>query len=495
MRTALHAQWVLGFDGGDHVLHRDADVVYEEDRIIHAGPGWSGHADRRIDLGAALISPGFIDLDALADIDHALLDSWAGPELRAGHQWSEAYFTGGRRDVFSAGERRFIRRYALTQLLLHGITTAMPIASEVHSSWAENYEDALGIADAASGLGIRTYAGPSYRSGVNVVRSDGRPDVLWDEERGAEGLAGARRFLDHAAGSADPLVRGALLPCRIETMSLELLRETARLARAYDVPVRLHCMQGKAELGFLREWYGATPLEVLESTGLLECRLFVPHAVFGVGEGTGSPPTDGELKRLADAGVTVVHCPLTSLRYGMALRSFDRYRDAGINIALGTDSFPPDLIRGMDAGNSIAKVVDGRLDAGGAADYFRSATLNAARALGRDDLGRLAPGAQADLVVLNLGDFRQGVVDDPLRTLMMAGSARDVTTTVVAGRTVVAEGTVPGLDLVSMRGRAQELFERMRAAYSERDVRRRPAEVLFPPAFDGRRPAAADMRS
>ncbi|MFD3564812.1 chlorohydrolase family protein [Streptomyces sp. NPDC058686] len=483
MRTALHAQWILGFEDGDHILHRDADVVYEDDRIIHVGPSWRGETDLRLDMGAALISPGFIDLDALADIDHALLDSWAEHSLREGHQWSEEYFGTRRRDVFTLEDRRFIREYALAQLLLHGITTAMPIASEVHSSWAETYDDALAIAEAASRLGIRTYAGPSYRSGVNLVRTSGRRDVLWDHERGVQGLADARRFLEYAADTANPLVHGALLPCRIETMSMDLLRATARLARAYDVPVRIHSMQGTLELQLLRQWYDATPLEILERTGLLDCRLFIPHAIFGGDEENGSPPTDRELKKLADAGVTVVHCPLTSLRYGMALRSFDRYRDAGITIALGTDSHPPDLIRGMDVGGNVAKVVDGRTEAGGAAEYFRSATLNAAKSLGRCDIGRLAPGAQADLIVLDLKDFRLGVVDDPLRTLLMAGSARDVSMTVVAGRTVAADGKIPGLDLVSMRARAQELFERMRSAYTERDLHRRAPDALFPPIF------------
>ena len=71
---------------------------------------------------------------------------------------------------------------------------------------------------------------------------------------------------------------------------------------------------------------------------------------------------------------------------------------------------------------------------GSAPDYFRSATLGGANALGRSDLGRLAPGAQADLIVLGLGDPWMGVVDDPVRTVLMNGSGRDVKMTVVAGR-------------------------------------------------------------
>jgi cytosine/adenosine deaminase-related metal-dependent hydrolase len=490
VRSALHAEYVLGFDGTDHVVHRDASVVYEDERITYVGPRWDGPVDRSRDLGQAVLAPGLIDLDALADIDHAILDSWASPELAAGLQWSEDYFRDGRQDVFTLEERRFIREFALAQLVLHGITTCMPIASEVHSSWAETYDDAVAIADAAGWVGIRAYVGPSFRSGVTVAAHDGHREVLWDEARGRAGLADAVRFLDHVDALDNPLLHGALLPCRIETMTPELLAEVARTATERAVPVRLHAMQGRPELDLLRNRYAATPLELIEKAGLLEARLLIPHAIFGAGAGEHRAPTDAELALLASSGVAVVHCPLTSLHYGMVLRSFDRYREAGLTIALGTDSYPPDLVRGMDVGSSLAKVVEGRLDAGSIADYFRAATLAGAEALGRDDIGRLEPGAQADIIAIDLSDPRLGVVDDPVRTVVMNGSARDVRMTVVAGRIVAMDGTIPGLDLQAMRARAQELFGRMRGAYSARDHERRQPGELFPPTF---RSAPADL--
>jgi cytosine/adenosine deaminase-related metal-dependent hydrolase len=498
VRTALHARYVVGFDGADHVLHHDASVVYEDDRIIHVGPGWDGPTDHEMNLGDALLAPGFIDLDALADIDHAILDSWASPETAAGLQWSEEYFTGRRRDVFTLDERRVIRQYALAQLALHGITTCMPIASEAHSSWAETFDDAVAIVDAARQLGLRAYVGPSFRSGVNVSRSDGQRDILWDETKGEAGLADALRFLDYAEALDDDLIQGALLPCRVETLTPELMRSVAKAARERDVPVRLHAMQGKLELALLDRHQGAllgrhwcaSPLRLIEESGLLGCRLLVPHALFGAG-GEDASPTDAELAVLADAGVAVVHCPLTSLRYGMVLRSFDRYRDAGVRLALGTDSFPPDLIRGMDVGSSLAKVVTGRLDAGSITDYFRAATLGGAAALGRSDIGRLAPMAQADIIAIDLSDMRMGVVDDPIRTVVMNGSARDVRMTVVAGQTVQLDGDITGIDLEALRSEAQELFEKMKAAYSERDLLRRAPGELFPPAI---RPASPSTK-
>ncbi|MEW1861280.1 chlorohydrolase family protein [Streptomyces sp. NPDC088194] len=485
MTTTVHARYVLGYREGDHVLIEDASVVYDGARIVYAGPRRDSTAGETIDLGEALVTPGLIDLDAVSDIDHALLDSWSAPEAAAGLQWSAEYFTHRRHDVFDQEERNFIRQYGLAQLLLHGITTCMPIASETHSSWAETYQDAVGIAEAARALGIRAYVGPSYRAGVNVVRGEGGREVRWEEQRGLAGLRDAERFLEYARSSAgDGLVRGALLPCRIETMTPELLAATAELARRHDVPVRLHCMQGTVELDLLRREHAATPLEIIERAGLLGCRLLLPHATYGAGGGTrGAAPSDSELETLARAGASIVHCPSTSLRYGMVLDSFDRFGRAGVNITLGSDSFPPDLFRAMDVGSSLTKVLEGRLDAGDPAAYFRAATLNAARALGRDDLGRLAPGAQADLVAVRLTDFRLGVLDDPLRTFLMSGSPRDIALTVVAGRTVVRDGELPGRDVTAMQSRAQRLFGRMRAGYGERNAHRRAAADLFPPVF------------
>lgn len=371
-----------------------------------------------------------------------------------------------------------MREYALTQLIRNGITTAMPIAAETHSAWAESYEEFAGIAEIAGRLGLRMYLGPSYRSGVPVLTGTGR-DVHWEPALGEKGLADAVRFARDVDGAYNGRLRGALLPARIETLTLDLLRATARAAGELDCLVRLHCMQGLTELRLLREWYGKHPLDVLEEVGLLGPRLLIPHALY---TGTPDAPFDGSPDRLAEiAGI--VHCPLTMLRYGDALRDVDRYREAGITVALGTDSFPPDMIRNMDTGNNLAKLLTGRLDAGSAAAYYRAATLGGARALGRDDLGRLAPGAKADLVVVGLSGPRTGPIDDPIRTLLMNCSGADVATVVIDGRVVMRDGVIPGVDEAGFRARAQDYFERMKAAYSVRDHRRRPAEELFPPSF------------
>nr|WP_239528808.1 chlorohydrolase family protein [Paenarthrobacter ilicis] len=481
--TKVTARYVLGHQNGRHVLLENACVVYSGHTIDYVGYAYTGPVDEEVHVGEALLMPGLIDLDALTDIDHLILDSWAGAEQAKGHQWSEDYFLNRRADVFTAEERQQIREYALIQLILHGITTYMPIASEVHSEWAEPFEELVGMADTSRRLGLRGYLGPAYRSGVNVVLENGERSVMFDDGRGREGLADALRFIDHAAELNDPLVQGVLLPCRIETLDIELLKETAAASAERDVLVRLHSLQGLVERELILDWHGVTPLELLDQVGLLNERLLIPHATYTDRNPAVFGEDRGDLAALAASGASIIHCPLTSMRYGSTLDSFNAYKEAGINISLGTDSFPPDLIRGMEAGVQLAKIMAGTNDAGDVAGYFDAATIGGAHALRRPDLGRLQPGAQADMVAFSLGDIRDGVHDDPLRTLLLNGTARQAVLSVVAGRTIMANGKIEGVDLDSWRAKGQELFDKMRGAYTVRDGRNRTEDELFPPVY------------
>ncbi|MEV0058418.1 chlorohydrolase family protein [Nocardia sp. NPDC050718] len=491
-RRSIRARHVLAYSPIDadaagkpegHVLLTDAEVVVEDSRIVAVGPRGAEPADEVIELGDALLLPGLIDLDALADIDHTILDSWQSRELGLGLQWSRDYATHRRRAVFDAEERAFIREYSFVQLMLHGVTTAMPIASEVHSDWAETFDDAVAMAEAAQRLGLRVYLGPAYRSGVNVVDADGTRSIYWNERLGRDGFDGAARFLDWAAARGSDLVHGTLLPCRIETLTEELMRRTAELASATGVLVRLHALQGLLEREFIVERFAAPPLDVLALTGLLGPNLLIPHGIYLDAHPRVDADTDDDLATLAASGAAIVHCPLTSARHASALDTFDRYRAAGVRIALGTDSFPPDLVRGIDIGVTIAKLLTHRLDGATYADYLTAATLGGADALRRPDLGRLAVGATADLVAFRLDDPRDGVLDDPIRTLCMNSTGRAADFSMVAGRITLRDGVIPGIDLPAMTRRAQGLFDRMRSAYSERDHLRRPADELFPASF------------
>ena len=482
MKTKLTGSYVVGYDGSDHVIYHDGEVVYQDDRIVFVGHDYPHAVDRTIDAGLAIISPGFIDLDALADIDHAILDTWVSAEIGLGLQWSADYFRNRRHDLFTREEEAFKHRYALSQLALNGVTTFMPIAGEQYKGWCETYDEFADVVEIVDELGLRAYLGPSYRSGVNVVHEDGSRDVLWNVAEGERGLRDAIRFVETFDGAANGRVTGCLLPARIETVTLDLLRQTKAAAERLNCLIRLHCLQGKTEARFLQQWYGKTPLQLLAELDMLNSRVLIPHAIVLDTERP-DPQTPSELEMLAASGSSVIHCPLVFARAGQALHSFRRYRDAGINLAMGSDTFPPDMIRVMDTGLMAGNLAEGRQDAHQAADMFRAATLGGAQALGRDDLGRLTAGAKADIVVIDLSDYRLGPIDDPIRTLVMMGNGRNVRDVIVDGCTIVKDSQIPGLDVGEMRVQAQAYFEKMRAAYPERDYLRRPVDVLFEPSF------------
>ncbi|MET3898902.1 cytosine/adenosine deaminase-related metal-dependent hydrolase [Devosia sp. UYZn731] len=483
MITLVKAAFVVGYEDGDHVIIRNGEVAYEGDTIIFVGKAFLGTPDTVIDAGEAILSPGFIDLDALADIDHALIDSWHGPETATGLDWSEDYFLNRRHDVFAPEDRDFRHEFAFTQLIRNGITTAMPIGGEMHNLWCETYDEWAVAADIAGRLGVRLYAGPSYRAGVNVVRADGTRDVLWNEALGEEGLADAVRFIEDFDGAHDGLIRGALLPSRIETMTPELMRKTAEASRRLGVKVRLHCLQGLKELRLLDARYGMSPLDLLDETGLLGPDLLIPHAIFLDTHSRNPNKGQGDLQRLAASGATVIHCPMTSLRYGTALESFPKYRAAGVKFAMGTDSYPPDMIRNIDIGVHMPKVIEGRTDAGSAAEIYRAATLGGAAALGRDDLGRLAAGAKADMIIVDLTNPRVGMIEDPIRTLHMNCTGADITTVIINGRMVMENQNLPGVDAKAMSQRLKGYYATMKSGYSQRDYKRRSTDEIFPPTF------------
>ena len=157
-----------------------------------------------------------------------------------------------------------------------------------------------------------------------------------------------------------------------------------------------------------------------------------------------------------------------------------------MNLALGTDTYPRDLIMQMRIASYSGKVVTHDLFAASAAEVFTAATLGGARALGRDDLGRLAPGAKADLVIIDLsgGDtLRFGPVRDPIKSVVECGIGDDVETVIVDGVVRMRERAIPGVDFAALRGETQAAGEGVWARWAEWDALGRTAEQMSPWSF------------
>lgn len=481
MDAVVKARFVLAHENDSHQWLEDGWVAISEGVIAQVGSGSPPPSDRLLDLGDSVLTPGLIDLDALVDIDHLILDAHHDSAHARELVGSVEYWRDRPREMLTPSQRNTLRKFGLAQLALHGVTSYMPIASEIHLRWNEAPDELRALADLTEEWGLRGYLGPSYRSAVGAV-SEGDRTFVERPELGEAGLDAALEFADELAERDSNLVKPVLLPCRIETLTPALMRRTAEEAGERGLLVRLHALQQPWEREVILARHGMTPLDLIEETGLLNDRLLVPHALWTDRRPELSGRDGVDLERLARAGVSVIHCPLTTFRYGDVLATFNDLREAGITMSLGTDSFPPDLIRGIDVGFHAGNVCHGH-GSSSLSGYMDAATLGGASALKRPDLGRLEPGASADMTAFALDDFRDGVVEDPLRTLVLNGSARNVTDTFVAGRHVVQNGAIPGVDLSALRSEAQELFALLREGYSVRDTERRAVEHLFPATF------------
>ncbi|MBS0564424.1 MAG: amidohydrolase family protein [Proteobacteria bacterium] len=473
-RTALTAQWVLGHRDGRHCLIPDGEVVIDGGAILHAGGRFEGEVARRIDLGRALISPGLIDLDALSDLDTTLLAIDHGPGWAKGRVWPRSYVERGPYEMYAPEELAFQKRFAFAQLLLNGITTAAPIASLFYREWGETVAEFEAAAEAAGDLGLRVYLSPAYRSGGMVCEAPGRLEAVFDEEPGMRGLADAVAFIGAQEGGHEGLIRGMLAPDRVETCTEALLRRTLDAARDLNCKVRLHMAQGEMEVAAVRKLHGTTAPGWLSGLGLLSDRLLAPHA---------TNATDADLDLYAAHGVSVIHCPLVSARFGSVLRSFRRLKDRGITIAMGTDTAPADMLMNLMVGLLTARIADGDAAAVKSADLWDAATLGGAKALGRSDLGRLQPGARADIAIFALDDVPMTPAIDPITTLVNGGSGKVTKAVFVDGRLSMRDRQVAGLDLAAAQARAQVQFDGLVAKYPDRTWGHPPVDEIFPASY------------
>ena len=210
--------------------------------------------------------------------------------------------SGEPREVYSREEEDFKKRYAFVQLLLNGITTALPITSLLYRQWAETYDEFARSADIAAELGLRVYLGPAYRTGLSVIHPDGSFDMHWDEERGLQGLEDAIAFAKAFDGRDDGLIRAMLAPDRIEGCTEELLRRTSEASAELNCPVRLHCCQSQIEVDTIEQRFGKSSLNVLHDLGFLSSRVLLPHGQLLGGVQPTPAKIDRELQWLAESG-------------------------------------------------------------------------------------------------------------------------------------------------------------------------------------------------
>lgn len=483
MRTLINASWIIGFQQGTHRVLRDGVVVFEDDRIVHVGQRFDGQVDRTIDATGKLVTPGFVNIHAVANLD---IQTLALDASDGGFSASEAYAKTGQGEVELAGERlRTSALYSLVQLLKGGATTIVEITTMAPSRFEVPRDEVPALVEAAGQLGARLYVSHKFRAGKRYLDVNGVTQYHWDLDAGRAGLAYGAEMVKRYEGAQDGRIRTMLFPYQFDACPPELLKEVKQMALELDVPVHMHTAQSHFEFQDCMRRFGKTPVQLLDSIGFLDERTILTHLIYTtLHPASGYPPGDeSDLKIVAERGATVAHCANVYTRRGKYLRSFSRYRELGINVPIGTDTFPQDMIEEMRWTALTCKWVDRDATRGTAREVFDAATIDGARALGREDIGRLAPGAKADIVIVDFRKPHIGPVDDPIKTLIHVAGCADIETVIVDGRTVVEDGHVPGLDEAQLIAQASAAHIWQKGRFAANHPSRKSADELFPSSY------------
>jgi cytosine/adenosine deaminase-related metal-dependent hydrolase len=340
--------------------------------------------------------------------------------------------------------------YGLWSAIRGGATTVMDIGSR-------NPADLVRV---VGDIGARVYLGPSFKSFTYALDDHG--NIHWDPDP-ASGIPGLERAVAFAVdndGAHHGRVRCLLYPAQLDTCSVELLKATRRAADENGLRISLHAAMNMIEFHRILREHGRTPLQLLADIDFLRHDVLLGHCVFHARHSWAHYPYVEDLKLLADSGASVAHAPYKYAKMGIMLESLERYRQLGINVALGTDTFPQDLIAEMRLAGLMCRFAEGSFRVGRAQDVFDAATLGGAHALGRDDLGRLQPGARADIVLVDLRGPHFGAVHDPIRSLVEYGSASDIDSVIVDGRSLVEGRRAIAIDEPALLQAVQQSGER-----------------------------------
>ena len=245
MRTRITCGWLVAHADGHHTLWRNAELVFEGNRVLFVGERFEGSIDREIDARDKLVVPGFIDAHVHSGhrASHRLTsdigrgDFFGQPFLEISVARKGTRVGGDPRylrpdDHSVEGDLAFNARFTIAELIRNGITTFVEFGSQLRVQQA--------LLEVARELGIRAYLGPGFDSGRWVGGDGGKLERVLDEAAGEREFDLALEFIDRRQGAHDDRVRGILVPREIETCTVALMRRTAKAAAERSLPVAIH---------------------------------------------------------------------------------------------------------------------------------------------------------------------------------------------------------------------------------------------------------------
>jgi 8-oxoguanine deaminase len=333
---------------------------------------------------------------------------------------------------------RISTQTAMAELLLSGCTTS--------SDHLYIYPNGVRLDDsieAAQQIGMRFHAA---RGSMSVGQTQGGlpPDALVEREDTI--LKDSQRLIDrwHDPGR-HAMLRVVLAPCSPFSVSRELMRDAALLARGHGVSLHTHLAENANDIAYTREQFGCTPAEYAESLGWVGPDVWHAHCVQLDAAG---------IALFARTGTGVAHCPGSNMRLASGIAPIRALRDAGVPVSIAVDGSASNdsghLLGEARLALLLQRVAHGPVRGPAsltAREMLEIATLGGARVLGRDDIGALAPGMAADIVTVPLDEIGMaGALHDPLAALFFCHVPR-VRHSIVHGRVVVRDGRLTTLEL------------------------------------------------
>ena len=418
-------------DDNDRLL-TNVDLCCEDGFIKAIGSELAVTADETIDASHMLCYPGLVNTHHhLYQVFSRNLPQVQNMEL---FDWLKTLY-----EIWKNLDEDVIRLSSLTgmgELMKHGCTTCF----DHHYVFPAHSGDLLGAQlAAAQELGIRMYLS---RGSMDLSVKDGGlpPDsvVQTVDEIMADSIRCIEKYHDPAYGS---MHRVALAPCSPFSVSAELLRQSAILARQYHVRLHTHLCETKDEENFMLEREGVRPLEYMRRLGWIGDDVWFAHGIHF---------NDAELRLLADTGTGVAHCPISNMKLSSGIARIPEMLELGVPVGLAVDGSASNDGSSLMEELRVAFLLH-RLNSSKAAptgyDILKMATRGSARLLGRDDIGQLAVDKCADLFLIDSRRLELvGSCFDAKSVLGTVGVRGPVDYTVVHGRVTVREGHLATVD-------------------------------------------------
>ncbi|MFP6746081.1 MAG: amidohydrolase family protein [Alphaproteobacteria bacterium] len=475
MKTTVikDAAWVVAWNRGlgRHYYMRDVDVAFTGNQISHVGGGYDGPADTEISGRDLMVMPGLINIHShptSEPLRKGITDETRSPNFY--HSSLYEYLTIFNNDAEGTPP---CHKVAMAELLQSGCTTVVDY-SLAFDGWL----------DLLAQAGIRACVAPSFRDAPWYTRDGHLLEYDWsDKERGPKGFESAKRTIDLANQHPCGRLSGMMAPAQIDTLSPELLRRAHDYAEERNLPFQIHAAQSVNEFIEMVRRHGKTPIRWMDDMGVLSQRTIIGHGIFLDHHPWLHWSSREDLDLIAKRGATVAHCPTVFMRRGIALNTFGGYLKAGVNLGIGTDTYPHNILDEMRNAATVARAVAGTVDDLNTSDIFEAATTGGAKALRRDDIGRLAVGAKADLVLVDLKNQAMRPLREPLRSLLYVAAERAVRDVYVDGRLVVENGRCLTIDLDTELTALEAAQQRSIERVPEIDFANRTADEMAPMVY------------